>query len=259
MPKTHEFLALYDKGAYQEAYAVLRDIIATQSPQSQIGDAYVMCAELELIINDDISKARDFLDTALRRGCQDMDTYYRCRGYVLWRAGEIESGMRDMEKSVALNPTITNLTTLGKALSYAGDRRAAEIWERVVREQPQNCKAYVYLGMLAAKTGDKGKALLMAEEAERHESTVNDLVEIGSLYAEAGDLRKALDKYFEAERRGDHAKAPLYAGIAMCCFGLGNVREGCTYLERARRCNPDHVDVKRMWNDYHDKPVGKAD
>ena len=253
-----EYFALYAKGAYREAYAVLRDVMATVPGLSEMGDLYVWCAGLELAIGDDAPKAREFLDTALRLGCPDMASYNRLHGYVLWRTGEREAGIRELEKSVELEPDAVNLSMLGRVLSYEGDKRAADIWGRVLEQDPQDCQAYIYLGMLAARTGDKGTALLMVKKAEELHPTAHNVEEIARLYAEAGEVRMALDRYLEAERAGKEANGPLYANIAACHFELGNTREGCTYLEQAHRCNPDHTYVKEMW-DLHKDRCAKRD
>ena len=248
-----KYLALCHKGAYREAYAFLRNLMATQPYLSQVGDLHLMCANLELTISDDISKARGSLDRARELGCRDMAIYYRTRGYVLCRAGEYESGLRDLEESVALNPTVANLAMLGKVLSSDGDERAKDVWRRVLEQDPESCLAYIYLGILAAKTGDKDKAILMAKKAEECHPKASDIEEIAWLYGEAGDTETALHRFLEADRLGREPKGPLYAKIAACQFELGNVRTGREYLDRARESDPDSITVKKMWDSYKDK------
>ena len=99
-----DYFALYGKGAYREAYAVLRDIMESQTRWSKVGDMYVWCADLELLVNDDVRKARELLDKAGELDCHFMARYYSCFGYVLWRTGEAEKGIDYLEKSVALDP-----------------------------------------------------------------------------------------------------------------------------------------------------------
>jgi tetratricopeptide (TPR) repeat protein len=252
IPDIEQYLALCNRGAYREAYAFLRHLMDTQDYLSEVGDLHVMCANLELTINDDILKARESLDRARELGCRDMAAYYRTHGYVLYKAGEYESGIRDLEESVALNPTIVNLAMLGKALSSRGDERAKDIWRRVLEQAPESCLAYTYLGILAAKTGDKDKAILMARKAEEGHPTVQDIEEIAQLYAQVGDTETALKRFLEADRLGREPKGPLYAEIAACHFQLGNARAGREYLDRARGCDPDNITVKKIWDSYND-------
>jgi tetratricopeptide (TPR) repeat protein len=227
--------------------------MATQPYLSQVGDLHVMCANLELTIGDDISKARESLDRARELGCRDMASCYRAHGYVLWAAGERESGIRELQESVALDPTIVNLAMLGKVLSSEGDERAKDIWRRVLEQDPESCLAHIYLGILAAKTGDKDKALLMARKAEEGHPTAHDVEQIAWLYGEIGDIKTALNRYLEADRLGREPKGPLYARIAACQFELGNIREGCECLDRARHSSPDSITVKKIWDSYKDK------
>jgi tetratricopeptide (TPR) repeat protein len=248
-----DFLALYERGAYREAYAALRYAMATQPQVGNVGDVHVLCASLELIINDDISKAREFLDSAIQLGCQDMASYYRARGHVLWRAGERERGISDLEKSVTLDSDVVNLMALGIVLAWEGDERAAEIWTQVVKQDTRNCRAHIYLGLLAAKTGDRNKGLLLARQAEELDPTTEEREEIAMLYSEMGEFQIALDKYLEVDVLGGEPKGPLYAGIAACHFELGHIPQGCTYIERARQSNPDSTSVKKTWDLYKDR------
>jgi tetratricopeptide (TPR) repeat protein len=257
MSDLDKYFALYNEGAYREAYSVLRNLMAAQPYWSKVGDAYVLCADLEMIINDDVSKALELLDKARRLGCRSMSAYHRTHGYALYKAGEYDRGIQELEKCVALDPDIVNLATLGKALSYEGDGRAADVWRRVLEIDAHSCIAYIYLGILATKTGDREKAVLLAKQAEELHPTALDMEEIATLYAEAGEIQIALGKYLELERLAGDPKGPLYGAIAACYFELGNVQEGCTYLERARRCSPDSIDVKTQWERYHNRCVGQ--
>jgi len=109
----HRSLALYKRGAYQKAYALLRDVVS-RHPDWRLGDAYVHCANLELVVNDDMTKAAELLDKALRRGCRQGADYYSVSGYVCWRLGERERGIREMEKAVDLDPSVYYLQELGR-------------------------------------------------------------------------------------------------------------------------------------------------
>lgn len=247
-----DYFALYDKGAYREAYAVLRDIIETQPCWSKVGDMYVWCADLELLVNDDVYKARQLLDKAGELGCHFMANYYSSFGYVLWRTGEPEKGIEYLEKSVSLDPRGTNLTTLGKVLSSADDKRAISIWHRVLEQDPNNCSAHIYLGRESAKSGDRGKALLMIKRAERLNPTIRDLVEIGGSYKELGQFQNALDAYLEANRLGYEPKGPLYASVAVCYFSLGEESLARKYAQWAMRSNPENDYVKEVWQKFEE-------
>jgi tetratricopeptide (TPR) repeat protein len=247
------YFALHEKGAYREAYALLQDIIKSQPQWSKVGDLYVWCADLELTLNDDLRKAGELLDKAIELGCANTAPYYRVRGYVLWRNGDHEVGLRHLEKSVELDPSVTNLATFGTLLSSDHDKRALWVWQRVLQKDPDNCLAHIYLGIDAAAAGDRAKALLMAKRAEKLSRSERDVSEIGRLYKELGEFQNALDTYLKAERLGGEPKGVLYASIATCYFALGDERTGRKFADWALRCNPENDYVKKIWQQCQER------
>ncbi|HUU18312.1 MAG TPA: CDC27 family protein [Sedimentisphaerales bacterium] len=244
------YFDLYDKRNYREAYAVLRDIMEIQPRWSKVGDLYVWCADLELLVNDNIYKARQLLDKACELGCSDMASYYNTRGYVSWRTGERDSGIQDIERSVALDPSITNLKILAKVLSSDRDRNATSICHRIFEHNPKNCSAHIYLGMEAAKSGDRGKALLMIKRAERLNPTACDFFEIGRLYHELEQFKNAVNAYIEANRRHYEPKGTLYGAIATCYFSLGDYDAAIEYASKgvALNFNDNYAKDVLLWS-----------
>ncbi len=243
---------LHKKGAYREAYALLRGVL-DRHPDWRFGDAYVHCAWLELMVNDDLSKTGELFDTALRLGCRDMATYYAASGCVFWRAGECERGIREMEKAVDMEPSVFNLGLLGDALSFDGDARAADILKRVLEQEPLDFHAHVALGVLAAKTGDREKALLLVKRAQELHPSACDLTRIAWLHSDMGEFRTALATYAQANRQGHAFTWSDYAGIATCHFELGNLHEGWRYLEEGRCRFPNSNTLKRTEDFYKDR------
>jgi len=241
-----DYFDLYNKGAYREAYAVLRDIMDTQSGWSKVGDMYVWSSELELLVNDDVRKAHELLDKAHELGCHFMDDFYSSRGYVLWRLGDRERGIQDLEKSVEINPTLTNLTNLAKVLSYDHDKRAMRVCRLILEQDPKNCSAHIYLGIEAAKSGDRDKALLMAKRAENLASTSYNFFDIGWLYHELGLFQRAVNAYLEANRRRREPTVPLYAVIAACYLSLGDCDRAIEYAIRAVDLNFNDENAKNV-------------
>jgi tetratricopeptide (TPR) repeat protein len=248
-----DYFALYDKGSYREAYDVLRGILQSNAHWSKVGDMYVWCADLELLVNHDVCKARQLLDKALKLGCHFMANYYRTHGSVLWRSGERSSGIEELEKSVALDPCITNLTTLGKVLTSSDDKHAMSIWRRVLEKDPNNCSAHIYLGRESAKSGDQGQAILMAKKAERLKPTVRNFVEIGCLYRELEQFQNALNAYLQAHKLGYESKGPLYASISTCYFAMGEKKLAQKYIQWALRYSPEDDFVKEVWQEYKER------
>lgn len=241
-----DYFALHAKGAFREAYAVLREILDTDPRWSKVGDLYVWCAELELHLTDDLSKVRQLLEKARDLGCRYPAPYLRARGMLRWRMGEHDEGIRDLEKSVELEPSITNLMTLGKVLSEDADDRAFGVWQQVLDQDPNNCLAHVYLGVLSLKSGDRGKAILLAKRAERLAASAADYREVGRLYQQAQEFSSAIKAYLNAEGLGYERKGELYATLAVCYLSLGDNEAGRKYLQWAQKCDPENEYVRRV-------------
>jgi len=252
-PDFNDYLALYDEGAYQEAYAVLRDILKNQAKWSKNGNVYLMCADLELLANDAVYKARELLDKAIELGCSEEAWYYNMRGYVLWRTGETQQGIKDLEKSVELDPCVTYLKTFGEILSCSNDMRAIIVWQRVLEQDPNNCLAHIYIGWEEAKSGDRGKALLMAKRAEKLNPSVQEVFEIGRLYQELEDFQTAINTYLEANNLGYDDKALLYASVAACYLSLGQATPAKKYAQWAVQCDPENDYAKEIWREYEER------
>jgi tetratricopeptide (TPR) repeat protein len=249
-----EYLALHAKGAYREAYAVLRDILDTNPYWSQIGDLYVWCAGFEMQIGENTHKARQLLEKAWQLGCQHPADYYSELGFVRWRMGEHEEGIRDLEESVALDPTVTHLIRLGELLAIEGDTRGHAVLQRVLDLEPRHCLAHVYLGILACKSGDRDEAMILAEKAERLGESAIDYLEVGRLYRELEEFQAACDAYLKVDRLGYDNKGRLYASLAVCYGRLGDKETGKTYLERAIKYDPEDEYVRSVAeNEYREK------
>ena len=234
-----DYFAFYEKGAYREAYAILRNIMKHESRWSKVGDMYLRCADLELLINDDLNRARQFLNKALKLGCSDMSFYYNTLGYVLWRVGERDRGKQYLEKSIELEPSISNLTPLGRILSHEDDKDAIKIWHRILEKEPNHCLAYVYLGIEAVKSGDRAKAFDMAKRAESLSPTIRNFYDIGRLYYDLEQYQNALDMFLKADRGHYEPKGSLYSDIAACYCSLGDNDTAIGYASRAIDLNFD--------------------
>jgi tetratricopeptide (TPR) repeat protein len=254
-PQIHDpgdFWALYNKGAYQEAYALLRDIMEKHPKCFDNGDLCILCADLELKANDDVRKAQELLDRAREVGYTATGYYYHVHGGAMLEAGNYQEAVHDLERSVAIEQSVDNLTMLAQALSMIGDGRVMNVWKQVLEKDPNNCFAHICIGFEAAKTGDRGKALLMAKRAENFGPSACDLSDIGRLYLELDEFQSAISAYLEADRLGHEPKGPLYAAIAACYFGSGDNRTGRKYAEWAVRFNPEDDYVKEVWQTFED-------
>jgi tetratricopeptide (TPR) repeat protein len=244
------FWPLYNKRDYQEAYTILRDIMESQPGYSKVGNLYVLCADLELRVSEDAFKARQLLEKAQQLGCLDLARYYEVRGHVCWRIGEHDEGMQYFENSIALDPTVDKLTNLGRLLSSVYDKRAVSVWEQVLKKDPKNCLAHIYLGREATRSGDRDKALIMAKRAEKLDPSVEDFPELGQLYEDMKMLQNALNAYLEANRLGYKDKGLLYANIGACYLLLGDFGTATQYTKRAIKLglNSEYLKAILLWS-----------
>jgi len=240
----NEYFDLYDKGSYKEAYTVLRGIMETEHKWSKVGDMYVFCADLELLANDDENKAQQLLEKALALGCRYMDSYYRVHGYLLYKKGERERGIQELEKSIELRPSITNLESLAMVLSYDHDRDSRSVCQRILEQDPKNCSAHIYLGMEAATADDRDRALLMVKHAENLKPKVRNFSKIGWLYHELEKYNEALSAFLKADNLEYEPKVSLYSDIASCYCSLGDYAKAIEYSIISLDCNFNYDQAK---------------
>jgi len=148
-PQKHDlgdyFWALYNEGAYQEAYALLRDIMEKHPKCFDNGDLCILCADLELRVNDDANRAQQLLDRARELGHSVVEYYHNVNGNAMLEAGKYEKAVQDFEQSVTIDPSVSNLTMLAQALSLSNDARAMNVWKQVLGKEPkQLLRAYLY-------------------------------------------------------------------------------------------------------------------
>lgn len=244
--KKYRFYDLYHKEAYQEAYEYFRHYVEKHPKLSKKGDTYVQYAELELLANDDVNKAQEFLNKAIEHGCSNMASYYRILGYILWRKDKKDEAIQYLEKSVAINPNITNLITLGRFLSYNRNEQAPEIWQKILKRDPKNCPAHIYLGIEASLSGDNEKGLLMAGRAEKLVRKARDLFETGDLYNQLGLFQKALSLYLECDKQGYSHKSSIYAAIASCYYLLDDYDNSIRYAAKVLCIERDNEHAKLL-------------
>jgi tetratricopeptide (TPR) repeat protein len=240
----YKFYDLYHERSYQEAYEFYRHYVEKHPKLSKKGDTYVQYAELELLSNDDVQKAQDFLDKAIKLGCTDMSSYYRILGYILWRHDDNDKAIQYLQKSVTLNSKIENLLTYGRFLSHTRNKQATEIWQKVLKLDPKNCLAHIYLGIEASLSGDNDNALSMAKNAEKLVEKINDLFQLGDLYYQLGLFQKALSIYLNCDKMNYPHKSSIYSAIASCYYWLDNYDNSIKYADKVLRIERDNEYAK---------------
>jgi tetratricopeptide (TPR) repeat protein len=246
-------LEMYDKGEFEEAYKTLCDVMSNQSQWSNVGCIYAFWAELALLANDDACRALELLDRAKELGGSDMAYYYNVRGDAMMGIGNYEKAIENYERSIAIDPNVKSLTMFAQVLSYIEDNRAANMWQQILEKEPDNCLAHIYIGLEEAKSGDRGKAMLMAKRAEKLSPSVEDIFTIGTLYHALDDFQTAINTYLVANSQGYKDKALLYSHIAACYLSLGDAKPARKYVEWALKGDPENEYAKEIWHEYKER------
>lgn len=247
-----DVLAMYHEGAVKDAYAALLEVTENAPELLEDGGIYTLWAELEFMVNNNTSRALELLEKAHELGGVDMVYYHNVRGDVLLRIGDYEKALQSYEQSVAIDSNMANLEAFGRALSQANDSRAAGVWRQILDKDPSNAAAHVYIGLAAAKSGDRDKAMLMARRALKLNPWVEDVYMIGFLYYLLGEFELALNECLTAEKLGHKDKPLVYSTTAACHFSLGHSGKGRKYVQMALRLNPDYDYAKEVLREYEE-------
>lgn len=242
--------AMCDDGAAEEAYVTLGGEIENHPELLEHGDICTLWASLVLVATDDVCGAIEILDKAHELGVEDMAYYCGVRGEAMRRLGNYEKAMQNYEESIAINPTVPCLGTYGELLSATDDSRAMEIWQQVLEMDRENCTAHAYIGMELAKSGNRDKAMLMAQRAQELTPSAEDMLSIGLLYYELHEFPTVIKMCLEADQLGNKDKAGVYATIAASHLALDQANEAREYAQRALRCDPGHDYANEIWREY---------
>jgi tetratricopeptide (TPR) repeat protein len=228
-----DYHELYNKGEYSKAYTALSKAISSHSKWSKKGDPYVTLAKLKLLSDNDLETVEKLLKKANELGCSDKVTYYGMLGTLLWRKGDHSKSIQSFEKSVELGPNKVNLKHLGKVFSSEGDKKAIEIWNRLIKLYPKDCIGLAYLSIENEKVGNKDDALNMFKKAEKYAKNEDDFYELGFTYESFNYFEKALHFYLKCEEKSYKTRKFLFRRMAYCFFHLDNFNKAVIYAEKA--------------------------
>jgi tetratricopeptide (TPR) repeat protein len=140
-----------------------------------------------------------------------------------------------------------------QALSEIQDSRALNIWQQVLEKEPDNCLAHIYIGLEAEKSGDRGKAMLMAKRAEKLKPSVEDIFTIGILYHNLDEFQAAINTYLVANNLGFKDKTLVYSSIAACYLSMEDKKLARKYAEWALKSDPENEYAKEIWHEYKER------
>jgi tetratricopeptide (TPR) repeat protein len=239
-----EFRELNRKGAYEEAYRVYRDIYKKHPKWLKKGDPYVTCAKLEFLANQDNDGAMKLLEKAKELGCSDKPYYFLVLGQVFWRKIDIDNAIKNLQKCVELEPAIPNLKAFGEMLSCEKDKRAVEIWEKILKKDSKNAVALAYLGMEARRAGNHEQSHILSEKADKLAKYKEDFFEIGRMYFRERQLEKAIQYYVKCDELDYKTHGMLYHEISLCYYQLKNYQSATLYAGKALNVHFDNEYAK---------------
>jgi len=259
LKQVHRF---YKHSEFEKAYKVL---LGLKEDYRNSGVFYAVWADLEMRVNDNLTRAEYLINEAHHLGCPE-DYYHRVYGGLLWRQGQTSAALAEYELSVKEKPSVDNMQNLAEALSAARDSRAVSFWDKVLEKDPENGLAYAYLAREAARRGHGDKALQLVQRAEQLKHKDSDLLfEIGSVLYILGRFRRALDYFLKAESRGLRTKeqlSSLYARMAFCYIRADDARKAIEYSRKAVAIDPENEEpsdvlsqckelIRALWCDFN--------
>jgi hypothetical protein len=257
--KKHDLLDVLNlkrKGAFKEAYDVLNEMEARCPILSEQGDFLVLRAELELLANDDAFKARDAMEKATELGCRGWSAYHKVHGDLMWAEGNLERAAQEYRQSVALVPSVAALTPLAQILADCGDKDVVRVCHELLKMDPNNGRAYTYLGWNAVRSGNAEEAARLADRARELARSTDDFFEVGRLCHELGNIESALSMYFEADKLGYWYKGLLYASIGACYLSLDQLDLTKRYIDLATNADPDDEYLAEVLQAYRKRLGG---
>jgi len=227
----------YKEGDFEKAYSILREI---RENYSQSGSMYAIWADLEMRVKNNLSRAEYLLGEAKHFGCP-QGHYHLVYGDLLWRKGQFEDALAEYEHSIDAEPSISHMLTFGRALSMADDDRAISVLKEILKKNPENCEARIYLGREFGKLGEYHKALEVLQRAkEIQSSNPSVLLEIGHIYQLLRENNRAIEYYFKAEECGYEKKVVVYAAISDCYCSLGEGTKAIKFAHQAVKIEPEN-------------------
>jgi tetratricopeptide (TPR) repeat protein len=124
---------LYGLGRCPDAIAVLTELIEMGDDQpSTLNNLAYMIIECE----NDPKKALGYSTRAIRNN-RNIASYLDTHGYILFRVGDLDEAFRNLNRSVILQPSASNLLNLADVLAAQGkNKRALVLIEQLTRDFP---------------------------------------------------------------------------------------------------------------------------
>ena len=204
-----------------------------------LADAHLGLSRVALL-TDDLETAKTEANRALELDPHLLKDGRLQRGLVLWRLGQLEEAVAELEKAKAEDPRSTTIPiTLGAVLLERGDLPGAEgNLGLALSNEPSNHEALYYLALVKAKRLEFTQALdNMRKAVERAPNRADYHYAYGVILRDAKNLPDAMSAWRRAvELAPNHADAHEALGHAL--LESGQFDEAITSFEASLSADP---------------------
>jgi len=209
-----------------------------------LADAYLGLSRVALL-NGDLESARAGANKALELDPHLLKDGRLQRGTVLWRLGQLDEAIVELEKAKADDPRSINIPiTLGAVLYEKGDLSSAEknLMLALGRE-PSNHEALYHLAMVKAKRAEFSGAIdQMRMAVEKAPQRADYHYALGEIYRKAERLAEAIDEWKETIKR-DPNHADAYEALGRAYLEGGKVDDAIPAFDTALAVDPQRKRV----------------
>ncbi|MDY7228993.1 tetratricopeptide repeat protein [Hyalangium rubrum] len=204
-----------------------------------LADAYLGLSRVALL-NGDLEKAKTDSNKALELDPHLLKDGRLQRGTVLWRLGQLDEAVTELEKAKEEDPRSINIPiTLGAVLYEKGDLAGAEknLMLAIGRE-PSNHEAIYYVAMVKAKRAEYTGAIdQMKLAVEKAPQRADYHYALGEIYRKAERIAEAIEEWKETIKR-DPAHADAYEALGRAYLDAGKVDEAIPAFDSTLAVDP---------------------
>jgi predicted Zn finger-like uncharacterized protein len=209
-----------------------------------LADAYLGLSRVALL-NGDLESARAGANKALELDPHLLKDGRLQRGTVLWRLGQLDEAIAELEKAKADDPRSINIPiTLGAVLYEKGDLADAEknLMLAIGRE-PSNHEALYHLALVKAKRAEYTGAIdQMRMAVEKAPQRADYHYALGEIYRKAERMAEAIEEW-QATVKRDTNHADAYEALGRAYLETGKVDEAISAFDTALAVDPQRKRV----------------
>jgi len=215
-------------------------------PEDCILLAYL--ANFEMCHKKNYELGKHYMNKAFQFQGDSLDLLYEIKG-ALWFdcLNERDEGLSYLNKAVSLNRTNFNLIALASRLMEINLKKAEELYQEVIKSDPEYADAFYGLAELAIEKEEWTKGIELAEKGYNLRPNAPKFPALlGYCYFNIGNFEKSLDYYHKSEELGFNDKEYLYLLIAYCYQRLSQHKKMMAYVEKVLQLNPENHEAKAL-------------